>query len=83
MENRYCLLVFEQRRGAGRISSGGTERDVQFLDPAGAVEEGIDGAYRDKYGASSSATQRIIAPLARETTIRITRANPETPANPD
>lgn len=66
-----------QRRGIGRISSGGIERDVQFLDPADDVEEGIDSAYRDKYGPSSSATQRIIAPLARETTIRITPANPD------
>jgi hypothetical protein len=64
-----------KRRGAGRISSGGVERGVRFLDPEGDVEDAIDSAYRDKYGASSSATQRIIAPPARETTIRLTPAD--------
>ena len=64
------------RRGAGRISSGGVERHVQFLDPAGDVEDAIDSAYRDKYRASSSATQRIIAPPARDTTIRLAPAEP-------
>ena len=64
-----------RRRGAGWISSGGVERDVQFLDPEGNVEDAIDNAYRDKYGASSSATQHIIAPLARDTTIRLTPAD--------
>jgi hypothetical protein len=61
------------RRAAGRIWSGGVERDVQFLQPQSDIEDALDGAYRDKYGASSSATQRIIAPTARDTTIRITR----------
>jgi hypothetical protein len=40
------------------------------------VEDAIDNACRDKYGASSSATQHIIAPLARDTTIRLTPADP-------
>jgi hypothetical protein len=66
-----------KRRGTGRISSGGVERRVQFLDPEGDVEDAIDRAYRDKYGASSSASQRITAPLARETTIRLTPADPD------
>lgn len=66
-----------KRRGAGRISSGGVERHVRFLGPEGDVEDAIDSAYRDKYGASSSATQRITAPLARDTTIRLTPADPD------
>ena len=65
-----------QRRGAGWISSGGVDRQVQFLGPEGEVDDAIDSAYRDKYGASSSATQRIIAPLARGTTIRLAPADP-------
>jgi hypothetical protein len=64
-----------KRRAAGRISSGGVERDVRLLDPEGDVEDAIDTAYRDKYGALSSATQRITAPLARQTTIRLRPAN--------
>ena len=67
------------RRSAARrrISSGGVERHVRFLGPEGDVEDAIDSAYRDKYGASSSATQRITAPLARDTTIRLTPADPD------
>jgi hypothetical protein len=64
-----------KRRGAGRISSGGVERDVRFLQPDKDTEDALDDAYRDKYGASSSATQRIIAPLARDTTLRLTPAD--------
>ncbi len=64
-----------KRRGTGRIWSGGVERDVRFLQPESDIEDAIDSAYRDKYGALSSATQRIIAPLARETTIRLTPAD--------
>ncbi|MGO9955720.1 MAG: hypothetical protein ACLP50_07005 [Solirubrobacteraceae bacterium] len=52
-------------------------RDVQLLDPEANVEDAIDSAYRDKCGASSSATQRITAPLARKTTIRLTPADPD------
>ena len=64
-----------KRRGAGWISSGGVERDVRFLSPEREVEDAIDSAYRAKYGASSNATQRITAPLARDTTIRLTPAD--------
>jgi hypothetical protein len=46
--------------------------DVSLLDPESNAEDAIDRAYRDKYGAASGATQRITAPLARETTIRLT-----------
>jgi hypothetical protein len=63
-----------RRRGTGWIASGGIEHDVSFLAPASDAEDAIDGAYREKYGASSRATQRIIAPLARGTTIRLTPA---------
>lgn len=59
------------RRGTGWISAGGVERDVRFLGPEAHVEDAIDDAYRAKYGASSSATRRITAPLARDTTIRL------------
>ena len=64
-----------KRRGAGWISSGGVERDVRFSGSRAEVEDAIDGAYRAKYGASSSATRRITAPLARDTTIRLTPAD--------
>jgi len=65
-----------RRRGTGRIWSGGVDQDVQFLPADGDVEDAIDSAYREKYGASSSATQRITAPMARATTIRLAPAQP-------
>jgi hypothetical protein len=53
----------------------GRGRARRPLPPAnGGVEDAIDSAYRDKYGASSNASQRIIAPLARDTTIRLAPA---------
>lgn len=64
-----------KRRRSGHIRSGGVERDVRFRQPESDIEDALDGAYRNKYGASSSATQRIIAPAARDTTIRIAPAD--------
>jgi hypothetical protein len=61
-------------RPTGRIRSGGIERDVSFAPADAQLEDRIDEAYRAKFGGSSSATQRIIAPLARQTTIRLTPA---------
>ena len=61
-----------KRRGIGWIASEGIERDVSFLDSESNAEDTIDSAYRDKYGAATSATQRITAPLARGTAIRLT-----------
>ncbi len=63
-----------QIRPAGRIWSGGLERDVTFQTADPELDEQIDDAYRTKFGASSTPTQRIIAPLARKTTIRLTPA---------
>ena len=64
-----------QRRGSCRIRSGGVEQDVRFLKPEGDVDDALDRAYRAKYDASSNATQRITAPLARGTTMRLTPAD--------
>jgi hypothetical protein len=64
-----------KRRGTGHIRSGGVERDVRFLQSEPDIEDALDRAYRNKYGGSSSATQRIIAPAARDTTIRIAPAD--------
>jgi hypothetical protein len=59
------------RRGIGHISSGGVDRDVQFEALQGDLDDAIDQAYRDKYGATSDPVQRINAPAARGTTLRL------------
>ena len=59
-------------RPSGRIWSGGIERDVTFQAADPSLGAAIDEQYRTKFGPSSSATQRIVAPLAKQTTIRLT-----------
>ncbi len=63
-----------QIRPAGRIWAGSIERDVTFATADPSLADQLDDAYRAKFGASSPHTQRIIAPLARQTTIRLTPA---------
>jgi hypothetical protein len=60
-------------RHEGWISSGGVEQDVAFEDigAAEAVQEQIDTAYRDKYGAGSSSVEHITSPTAREATLKV------------
>lgn len=67
-----------QARPTGRIWSGGVEHDVAFQTPGQDAEmkARIDEAYCQKFGAGSLATQRIIAPLARQTTLRLTPIDP-------
>ena len=45
-----------KHRAAGRIWSGGVEREVRFRQPDSDVEDALDDAYSNKYGASSRAT---------------------------
>jgi hypothetical protein len=42
--------------------------------PSPSPEACLIGLRREKYRASSGSTQRIVAPLARDTTIRLTPA---------
>lgn len=57
----------------GWISSGGVEKDVRFedVDPSDPVNEDIDAAYRDKYGAGSSAVEHITNATARQAGLRV------------
>lgn len=57
----------------GRIDSAGIERDVRFEEvPAGdAVQDALDRAYADKYGAGSSSVRAITAETARATTLKV------------
>jgi hypothetical protein len=54
-------------RGTGRVSSGGVERDVAFVD---AREELYD-AYRDKYARYPSYVPPMIGGQARATTLEL------------
>jgi hypothetical protein len=61
-------------RLAGHVSAGGVEADVAFEDADGALDDRIDAAYRTKYGAGSTAVERITGPGARSTTMRLVPA---------
>lgn len=65
---------FRGTRGTreGWISSGGVEKDVAFedVDPADPINEGIDAAYRAKYGAGPS-VEHITSATAREATLHV------------
>ena len=60
-------------RHAGWIGSGGVEKDVHFEDVAAddPVNDRIDAAYGDKYGAGSSSVRAITSDAARATTLRV------------
>ena len=61
----------------GELSAGRLQRGVTFVEVGAHAGEGsglddaLDGAYRAKYGRSSSAVARITADVARATTLRV------------
>ena len=56
----------------GRISAGGVEKDVAFVDADGDVLLGaVDAAYREKYGRYSGYVEPMVRPEARATTIEL------------
>jgi hypothetical protein len=61
-------------RHEGRVDSGGVEQDVVVEEVAAGdpVNDLIDAAYADKYGAGSGSVRAITSDLARGTTLRIT-----------
>jgi hypothetical protein len=61
-----------QTRHEGRISAGGVEKDVTFVDADHGIDDQIDAAYRTKYrGHAASAISGIVSPEARSTTIKL------------
>jgi hypothetical protein len=61
-----------QGRHEGRISAGGITRDVTFADAGGDLDDGIDGAYRRKYGRyPAGIVGSVLTPRARAATIRL------------
>ena len=61
----------------GELSAGRLQRRVVFAEAGAHAGEGrelddaLDGAYRGKYGRSSSAVARITADVSRATTLRV------------
>ena len=59
-------------RREGRMSAGGSESDVRFVDAEDDdVEAAIDAVYRSKYGRFSSYAEEMVAPQARATTLKL------------
>jgi hypothetical protein len=59
---------------AGHVSAGAVQADVGFEDADDSLDDRIDAAYRDKYGAGSFAVERITSEGARSTTMRLVPA---------
>jgi hypothetical protein len=59
-------------RHEGRISDGGVDKDVVFVDAEDDVDDAIDAAYRTKYGAYPAAyVDPTVTSEARAATIRL------------
>lgn len=59
-----------RERHEGRISAGGLERDVAFVDVT-EMNPQLDAAYRAKYNSWAVGLDRITRPLAAATTMRL------------
>jgi hypothetical protein len=59
----------------GRITAGGVDVDVEFVDvadrPDETLDDDIDEAYRVKYGRNSSPVAHITSATARMTTLKL------------
>jgi hypothetical protein len=58
-------------RRQGHVSSGGVERDVEFVDADDTVNDSVDAAYRDKYARYPSYVEPMVTPRARSTTLEL------------
>lgn len=55
----------------GRIEAGGVTTDVSLVEVGDGVNNAVDAAYRAKYGRCSSYVAPMVAPAARETTLKL------------
>jgi hypothetical protein len=61
-----------QQTHDGRISGGGVETDVQFVDAPPELNDGVDVAYRSKYRRyAGRILNSCLSPEARSTTLRV------------
>jgi hypothetical protein len=69
-----------QVRHVGRISSGGVERDVTFVDADDDIDDRIDDAYRTKYGRyAANIVGSVLTAEARSATIKLVPRSREDP----
>ena len=55
----------------GRIEAGDVTKDVSLAEADDDVNNAVDTAYRTKYGRNSGYVAPMVAPAARETTLRL------------
>src|SRR5437879_2480925 len=56
----------------GRISAGGVQKDVTFVEPDADIDDELDAAYREKYrGYARNIVNSVLTPAARSTTIKL------------
>ena len=61
-----------QETHEGRISAGGVEKDVTFVDAGHDIDDEVDAAYRTKYRRyAGSILNSVLTPQARSTTIKL------------
>jgi len=61
-----------QVRHEGRISAGGVEKDVTFVDTDHDLDDQVDAAYRTKYSRYGARyVDPMVLPEARSTTIKL------------
>ena len=60
----------------GRISAGGIDREVAFVDGDADVGDAVDAAYREKYGRYSGYVEPMVRLEARATTIELVSRSP-------
>ena len=61
-----------QVRHEGRVSAGGVERDVNFVDADPDIDDAVDAAYRSKYRRYGDRfVNPMVSPEARSTTIKL------------
>lgn len=58
-------------QGRGRISAGGVEKEVTFVDVEDEANHAVDDAYREKYGRYPTYVEPMVSPQARATTLQL------------
>lgn len=68
-----------QQTHEGRISAGGVEKDVRFVDAGDHVAAAVDDAYRSKYRRyAGSHLEPMLRPQARATTLELVPGGADT-----
>jgi hypothetical protein len=58
-------------RREGRISAGGVDKEVTFVDARAGIAGAVDAAYREKYAGYPSYVPPMLSDQARATTLEL------------